>query len=219
MPQREKGDGFYDRLKKQQKELDDKSISTLDAYIELTKAFAAAAAPQQKELQEKVDAAWEENRAVEKQIRALRELERNPPWGELQKQLLYANYAKVEELTRDGTLIKLANEELVPLLGQPAYAGDEKIADLLIARGANVKLPGHDNLTPLLLSVMKDNAGIFKKLLKAGADITDRTTQGDGVKELAEYNDATEVQKVLKTLDKKTKPAAKKANPKKQRTP
>lgn len=214
MAQREKGDGFYDRIKKQKSLLWEKESAAYDEMDALRDAFQKAATPAEKEdLQKKKDAAWELSRELNRQSRELEEQEKNPPWAELSKQLLYANYAKVEELTRDGKLIKLANEELVPLLAQPAYAGDEKIAELLIARGANVNLPGHDNLTPLLFSVMKDNASIFKKLLKAGADISAHTDQGDGVRELAKYNGAENVLKFLKAMDRKTKKPVKTSKP------
>src|SRR5690242_2939654 len=124
MAQREKGDGFYDRIKKQKSLLWEKESAAYDEMDALRDAFQKAATPAEKEdLQKKKDAAWELSRELNRQSRELEEQKKNPPWAELSKQLLYANYAKVEELTRDGKLIKLANEELVPLLAQPAYAG------------------------------------------------------------------------------------------------
>ena len=157
-----KTEGFYQRITRLRDETAALQDKTYERLIKLTDAFNTATASGQIKIKKQLQAIDSENRRLRDLSYDLAALERNPPWRELSEQLFNANYAKVEELTRDGKMIKLMNKERVSVLGQPAYAGDEKILELLIARGAEVNIAGHDNLTPLLFSVMKDNAGVFK---------------------------------------------------------
>lgn len=205
MTQRAEGDGYYDRLRKERRELSKESSAIFDGRKTLRVAFQAASGREKEELEQRLEASWQAYENIRQKQEALDEKERNPPWIELSKNLLYADYKKVEELSRDGKLIALMNEERVSILRQPAYAGDEKIAKLMIERGADLNMPGGElKEPPVLTAIYKDNANIFKMLVNAGAKLDARAAR-----ELAEKFHATKVLGVLDSLDRKAKkPAA-----------
>lgn len=217
----QKKERFKDRISRLMDENDAAQQSHHKAFMSIIDSFNGAAEADRPALTEKLEAASQEGRRLSQQMRDLREQERNPPWTPLTELLRYASkYKEVEKLLADGTMIKMVNDEGVPILAQSCYAGDERMAMLLIARGADVNMKGEDDLTPLHYATFKDNVGIVKKLLKAGADINARTTAGDGIRDIATYNDAEEVLKLLDKMDRqqavqaKKKPAAKAPKPK-----
>lgn len=171
---------------------------------------------QKDELMKQIDGS--DSRAALKALMALDEQERNPPWQELLCAILERDFAKVDELTSDGTLIKLMNGERVTALMQAAYTGQEKILDLLLARDADPDIAGHDGLTALSCAAIKNEVKIFEKLLKAGADPHVRTAQGDTIRQLATYSKSKDVLKILNRehrlkKNKSVRPAAKQRHP------
>lgn len=212
MPQHAPGDGYYDRLKKEKRELANDMRANSDERRALREAFKTAAEDQKQAVQAKLDANEKTMEALFNKSEALDQKEMNPPWIKLSEALLYADYNKVEELSRDGTLIKLMNEELVPILGQPAYAGDDKIAKLMIERGAALETTGGEmRETALQTSIYKDNVGVFKMLVKAGANTAVLNAEGKNLRRMAEEYGATDI---LSELDKMDRKAKKKAAPK-----
>ena len=216
-----KKERFKDRIHRLMDENDAAQTRHHKEFMSIIDSFNGAAEADKPALTAKLEAASQEARRLSQQMRDLREEERNPPWQPLLELLRYQkNYAAVDKMLADGTIMKMVNDEGVPLLAQPCYTGDERMATLLIARGADVNMPGEDNLTPLLYATFKDNVGIVKKLLKASADITTRTTVGDGIRDIATYNDAEKVLELLDKIDRqaaakaKKKPAPKPAKPK-----
>lgn len=216
MTDRQKGESYYNYVNRQRKELNTQLRAISAESSRLSEEFSnAASLPPEK--QEELKKAREKNSAafesLFKAFDALREKEENPPWIELSRNLLYANYKMVEELTRDGKLIRLMNEEGVSILGQPAYAGDDRIAKLMIERGANLETAGGElRETPLQTSVYKDNAGVFKMLVKAGADTTVLNGAGKSLREMAEQYGADDILGELDKMGRKgaQKPAKKK---------
>jgi len=60
-----------------------------------------------------------------------------------------------------------------------AYRDDLKLADLLLAAGANPSTPNRDGATPLQLASTRGSAAMIAKLLKAGADPNERGVHGE----------------------------------------
>jgi ankyrin repeat protein len=122
----------------------------------------------------------------------------NPPWTPLLRALISGDLAAVIKHSDNGRAIPDLNREGVALLMQPAYAGDEKIVDYLLSKGADPNIGNSiEGLSALSMAAMKDNVSIFKKLLQAGADPDIRTTAGDTLINLATYNGSEGVLKVL----------------------
>lgn len=217
MAQRAPGDGYYDRLNKEQRALSTDMQQNREERVKLREAFAAASHDQKKELQPQIDANVQALEALYDKYEELRECQTNPPWIALSMALSNAQYAKVEELTRDGKLIKMMNEEQVSILGQPAYAGDTKIAKLLIERGADLEMRGGElHETPLQTATYKDSAGVFKALVEAGADLTVKNADGKSLRQMAKQYGADNILDYLDKIEKKAKkkPAPQTAKPK-----
>lgn len=91
---------------------------------------------------------------------------------------------------------------LTPLLlacGKSTY-GFKAIAELLIERGAFVNVRDSLGYTPLLLSLSGGTAGIARRLIERGADISVSTRKGDSVQSLAEKYDGPERAEILALL-------------------
>lgn len=177
-----KREGFYQRIARQKGE-------TLDELNKLRQ--------QRPTFSEDVGAWMEKSKDLMDQIRELERLEKSPPWQPLLRAILKGDLTEVQALTVDDAVIAELNDELVPVLLQPAYAGDEGIVTHLLSRGIDPNIPGNDNLTALSCAAIKDEDKIFQKLIAAGADPTVRTTQGDTIEKLARYNGSEKVLKIL----------------------
>jgi len=129
--------------------------------------------------------------------RALDELEAHPPFEPLIRALFCARLGDVMKLCRDGKDIPKFNRMRIPLLAQPSYAGDEEIVDYLLSRGADVHLTDADGKTALALAAMGNNAGIFKKLLQAGADPRAKSASGETIRDFARKCGSEEVLEIL----------------------
>jgi ankyrin repeat protein len=81
------------------------------------------------------------------------------------------------------------------------------MADLLIAAGANVKLPNREGATPLYLASINGSAPMIGKLLKSGADPNERGPEGETPVMLASRNGNVDAIQVL--LDHKAEVNAK----------
>ncbi|XP_031787344.1 putative ankyrin repeat protein RF_0381 isoform X2 [Nasonia vitripennis] len=75
--------------------------------------------------------------------------------------------------------------------------GRERVANLLIARGANVHLKNPDGLSPLHIASNKGLIDTAKKLLDAGANVNEVTNMGSSVLEYATYSDSEEAVKLI----------------------
>lgn len=185
----------------------------------IRETFNQRAEREMNEAWDRVQKNIDDREALRAYIQAKNKLE-NPPW----KPLLYAlmggdgHLQEVIKHTNNGKDIPMLNREGVALLMQPAYAGDEKILDFLLSKGADPNIDNSkEGLSALSMAAMKDHVSIFKKLLKAGADPSICTRQGDTLINIATYNDAEGVLKILKnkssmtrlTNQAKTKPAPK----------
>ncbi|OXU32291.1 hypothetical protein TSAR_007067 [Trichomalopsis sarcophagae] len=73
----------------------------------------------------------------------------------------------------------------------------ERVASLLIARGANVHLKNLDGLSPLHIASNKGLIDTVKKLLDAGANVNEVTNMGSSVLEYATYSDSEEAVKLI----------------------
>ena len=60
-----------------------------------------------------------------------------------------------------------------------AYRNDLPLADLLIAAGANPKIPNREGATALQLASLHGSAPMIEKLLKAGAEVNERGVNGE----------------------------------------
>lgn len=212
MAQRAPGDGYYDRLRKEMKDLLDETRQGRQTRSSLREEFAAAAPDKKADIQARIDAEVQSMETLSNKMEELWEKERNPPWIKLSIALSDASYKDVEALTRDGKLITLMNEERVSILGQPAYAGDTKIAKLLIERGADIETRGGEmGETPIQTATYKDSAGVFKLLAEAGADMTVKNAAGKSLRQMARQYGADNI---LDYLDKAERKAKKKPSPK-----
>ena len=60
-----------------------------------------------------------------------------------------------------------------------AYRDDLQLADLLIAAGANPKIPNREGATSMQLASLRGSAGMMEKLLNAGAEVNERGVNGE----------------------------------------
>ena len=60
-------------------------------------------------------------------------------------------------------------------------ADEKKIAEILIAKGANINLTNHQNISPLMAAVESGNYGIAEFLIDAGASVNGESAQGKNV--------------------------------------
>ena len=153
---------------------------------------------QKKELFTRIGKSGGADRQFMNRLRALDELEQHPPFEPLLEALRLGNLADVIKFSKDGRDIPDLNRQRIALLAQPTYAGNAKIVDYLLSKGAEVNIGTHDNLTALSMAAMSDEDEIFKKLLQAGADPNVKTKQGDSIRDLARFNGSEKVLKILK---------------------
>ncbi len=144
----------------------------------------------------------------------------NPPWKPLLVAVLRDDLAEVIRLSDNGKMVERLNQEGIPILSR---AFNLEIFDYLLSKGADPNLQEQsataNGFTPLCHAAYADQVEVFKKLLKAGADVK-IAPKGDSVLQIAKDGKAGSVLAILRNkklmaelTGKSQKPAVKTRQP------
>jgi len=109
----------------------------------------------------------------------------------------YINLEMLKLLLENGADPGVGDENDYTVLHAAASMSDMEAIDLLLEYNADINIKDSYGETPIFETVYEDNAVTFKHLVEKGANLMIVNDEGDTIKDLAKYNDATEILKIL----------------------